>query len=287
MEFKSDQFRFFVLIIILGSFGYFLDTIVQATAWKLMLEWFEGTPKPFFAIYSVFGRSQIAKYLPGNIFHIANRHFLSLNEGVKNAPLIGAATFELLGYLLTSAFLCLLGFLLGITYIGLPVNRILLIVILAIIFLAFLIIAIPKILPHIPMVNNFFKEIQINKKSGKESIVSLVPIVASFLGYLLLAGLIFSAITYTINADGGGLFFPTVISVYSIAYLAGLITPGAPAGIGIRETIIVLLLSPYIGESKATLVSMLFRLVTTLGDVWFFLAAVLVGILNRKIKNSN
>ena len=55
--------------------------------------------------------------------------------------------------------------------------------------------------------------------------------------------------------------------------LAGFVTVGAPAGIGVREAAIILALSGTMGEPTAITVALLFRVLTTLGDVLFFLLA--------------
>ncbi len=100
--------------------------------------------------------------------------------------------------------------------------------------------------------------------------------------YFLFASVIFCVITVTVNGTLDGISLPLVVSVYSIAFLLGLITPGAPAGLGIRESIMVLLMSPMIGDAKSTYIALVFRLVTTLGDVWFFLAASMVNARLKK-----
>jgi glycosyltransferase 2 family protein len=63
----------------------------------------------------------------------------------------------------------------------------------------------------------------------------------------------------------------TALFAFAISWLLGTITPGAPAGVGIRESIIILILSPYIGGPSSILVSLLMRIVTMLGDAAFFL----------------
>ena len=57
-------------------------------------------------------------------------------------------------------------------------------------------------------------------------------------------------------------------------------TPGAPAGIGVREAVIVVLLSPLVGGSVAALSALLYRLVTVSGDVVFYFSARFVASHN-------
>lgn len=65
----------------------------------------------------------------------------------------------------------------------------------------------------------------------------------------------------------------TVFLVYAASWLAGMLTPGAPAGAGVRETILVLMLSGFIGEANSVLIALILRTVTVLGDAYFYAVA--------------
>jgi glycosyltransferase 2 family protein len=268
-------------IILIGSLVYFVDTGLPAVSWNFLMEWFAEPRRPFSLIYSIYGRTQIAKYLPGNIFQLTNRHVLSLNEGYKNSSLLGGAVFEILGSIVGSTVFCLIGYLMGVRYEGLSIFLILGIIVLVFGAVAGFIYIIPRILPRIPFLNKFIPPDELNSKG---SFRGLLPVAGLICSYFFVASIIFCFITVAVNGSLSGVSIPLVISVYSIAFLLGLITPGAPAGLGIRETIMVLMLGPMIGDSKATYISLVFRLVTTLGDVWFYLAATLVNVQRR---NSN
>lgn len=71
-------------------------------------------------------------------------------------------------------------------------------------------------------------------------------------------------------------------SVFPLAWMAGLITPGAPAGLGSRELMIVFLLSGNLGESKVVMLSLAFRVVTVLGD----LIVLLIGLGMGRLRGS-
>jgi uncharacterized membrane protein YbhN (UPF0104 family) len=65
-------------------------------------------------------------------------------------------------------------------------------------------------------------------------------------------------------------------SAYVVAWLIGLVTPGAPAGVGVRELILVFLLQGLVGESELLLTVVLGRVVTVTGDFLFFLVSWLL-----------
>jgi hypothetical protein len=72
-----------------------------------------------------------------------------------------------------------------------------------------------------------------------------------------------------------------LLPLAAVSWLAGFVTPGAPAGIGIRESVLILALAPYIDAKSATLVAMAFRLVTISGDLGFFLVSHLFSTRSK------
>ena len=50
----------------------------------------------------IYGKSQIAKYIPGNVFHVVGRHMLGSQVGIKHIVLVGATIYEVIGLLSTS-----------------------------------------------------------------------------------------------------------------------------------------------------------------------------------------
>ena len=98
-----------------------------------------------------------------------------------------------------------------------------------------------------------------------------------YFSFFLIAGLllvfivkIFIEINFFISAK--------IIIIFSIAWLAGFIIPGAPGGIGVREVVIIFFISPIIGEAQSTVVAIALRFITLLGDLWFLI------ISNSRIK---
>ena len=67
----------------------------------------------------------------------------------------------------------------------------------------------------------------------------------------------------------GGVFELTCL--FAIAWLAGYLVPGAPGGLGVREAMMVLLLSPVLGGGASVGLGITLRVTTTLGDAVAFL----------------
>lgn len=93
-----------------------------------------------------------------------------------------------------------------------------------------------------------------------------------YLGFLLCSSFIFYVLTLIstdIYLQDWNLFF-IFPSIFIIAWLAGFITPGAPAGVGVRELTLIFFTKIYLPEAEVLTLIILSRFVTGLGDVLFF-----------------
>ncbi len=69
--------------------------------------------------------------------------------------------------------------------------------------------------------------------------------------------------------------------VYILAWLVGYVTIGAPGGIGVKEAIMLLLLSAIMLEKDILLIAVVLRLCNVLGDLLSF---ILNKIFNKQEK---
>jgi hypothetical protein len=53
---------------------------------------------------------------------------------------------------------------------------------------------------------------------------------------------------------------------FALAWVIGLVTPGSPGGLGVRETALVVLLAPMTGADRALVLALGLRVVTVVGD---------------------
>jgi len=89
------------------------------------------------------------------------------------------------------------------------------------------------------------------------------------LNYLIL-GLVLHIIASQIFGEvKGGIFL--LSGIFAVAWIAGFLTPGAPAGLGVREVVLVAALTPVYGSETAVGAAAVLRVVTVLGDGLVFL----------------
>ena len=99
----------FVLTIIICSFIYGISEFLLSFAWRRLIILCGHKKISLNLCNEIYGKSQIAKYIPGNIFHVLGRHLLGTNAGIKNLVLTGATILEILGLLSTSILISFIG----------------------------------------------------------------------------------------------------------------------------------------------------------------------------------
>lgn len=100
--------------------------------------------------------------------------------------------------------------------------------------------------------------------------------VASF----LVVGLGFTAMAPLVS-PGAGFPYLELSGAFAAAWVIGLLVPGAPAGLGIREGVLLALLGDVMPSADAVVMIALLRAATTIGDLVHFVAG---GALLRRLR---
>ncbi|ANT64128.1 hypothetical protein [Prosthecochloris sp. CIB 2401] len=229
------------LAIVYGSANFLL-----AEAWRQLLIQFGEYPSGKWAI-RIYGISQIAKYLPGNIFHLAGRQAYGTSDGYDAKALAKSAVWELGLLAVVGGLFSLLAVPLLSDFVPLPVSWAL---------FGFAMVAGKKCIDKI-----------IGTAAGRAFVWQAIFLAISGGVFLVLLELLSGGIQVS------SMILPGIAAAYVVAWLAGLVTPGAPAGVGVREMVLLLLLSPILPESTLLLAVVLGRAVTVVGDVLFFMFA--------------
>jgi hypothetical protein len=226
--------------------------------------------------------AQFGKYLPGNMGHHVGRVMLSRKEGIPATITIQTMLIEILWGLGIAAGLALfsISFFLEsdlinhLSFIG----RFELLLLLLIVVMA---------LPwfFVYMLNKFTPEL--SKKLSNGEILTL-PRIHTATAVALLFVACFFALGMILDLQARFIFnhadsnLIQLSCLYSIAWIAGYLMPGAPAGLGVREAVMVLILTPIYGNSIAVGLSISLRLTTTLGDAVSFCLGLVGNTLSTK-----
>ncbi len=187
----------------------FTSTLLGIYAWHIMLLNYAKEPFPYRTSYYYFAKTEISKYLPGNVFHFIGRQVLASKIGITQMEMAKISVlFSFLLLVATVISSTVFAFLATdippyiLTLMGLSC-------IITIIITAYL-------YPSFPI-------------RKKVSMNLLLSVSVALQGVML--GMIVMVQTDHFTA---GLFFECV-SIYIVSWLIGFITPGASGGLGIRE----------------------------------------------------
>lgn len=238
---------------------YGFANVFLALAWWHLLRYLNVIITRMGAL-KLYGMSQLAKYVPGNIFHLAGRQALGMAAALPAAALAKSMIWE-------HGLIAIAGALFGW-------------------------LALSRLMPGFPEwagllllpVSVFLVSGLLWKIAGRQPVWSFSWQIV----FLILSGGVFTALLNVV-VDGEGIateYWPIIGGAYIIAWLIGMVTPGAPAGVGVRELILLLLLKGVIVEADLLLAVLLGRLITVVGDSLLFTATFLLSVKRHDKQNN-
>lgn len=234
----------FGLAVVYGAAGLLL-----ALAWRDLLNHLGISADTRWAVRN-YGLSQLAKYVPGNIFHLAGRQAIGVAAGLPAWPLAKSVLWELgtISIIGSLFVLLVLPFFMG-----------------EITGASALVIFLISVLVCACVAYRWFS-------------LWVARAVSRYAVFLALSGVIFVAVLCLVVPSGPAItpFFTVTCGAYVVAWLAGLVTPGAPAGAGVRELVLFSILRPVVGEADLLAAILVGRIVTVVGDVVYYLLAVCI-----------
>ncbi|CAI1813117.1 Uncharacterised protein family (UPF0104) [Serratia quinivorans] len=230
---------------------YSLASVLLALAWRHILKKLNVDVTRAWSV-KIYGISQLAKYVPGNIFHIAGRQALGMFSGVSGKALAKSSLWEL-G--LISVAGGIFGWLvLPLLFPGMPI------------FIS-IILTLLTIAGVVLFLHRYF--------GFNISIAFILQFV-----FLIISGVLFVCILNITMQKGESnpQVWMFMGSAYVVAWLVGLVTPGAPAGVGVREVVLFSLLKIWVLDADLLVAVILGRMVTVVGDLLFFSTSFLMTI---------
>lgn len=226
--------------------------MLLAFNWATIVQTLIVRPLPRVPLLLSYTRTQIAKYVPGNIVHFVGRHIYLNNMGVAHRPLATASMVEVASLPLAAAVaICLAVSFTGTTDITSPD-----IMALAPVVLFVILGSVAAVIWRV--------------QKAWRAATAIVLIRGT--GFMLCQGIIFAIILAVISGNFIALAIPAAI----LAWLIGFLTPGAPGGIAVREALLISLLAVPAAGNDVLIAALLLRLVTTAGDFLLYLFGNLV-----------
>lgn len=270
---------------LLLSMGYGGIVYVSSWAWKIVLEFIHGDKIPYRDIAGVYAKSNIGKYFPGNFMHFAGRNILAGKLGFNQVDIAFSSIVEILTLIVTAAvwgvvldwdrFTSILHD--ALRHINpLLVGGITLFILLACLTFCWLFI-IKK--GYMQKYRRFLTSRFLRLLAKLFFIYSLT---------LILPGIFLVLIfTLVLGSDVNLSNALVIVSAYIISWVAGFIVPGAPGGLGVRESILLLILGSLYTNNLALLAALLQRLASILGDaIAFFIVPAVTKLCDFNLKRS-
>lgn len=233
---------FMLLVILAGASG--LSVMLLVVAWKKILG-VNGQSVDVKTTLVIYGLSQLAKYIPGNVFQFAGRQIVAMRYNLRAQAVAKSIVMELLLLVFCGC--------------------------------AFTTLMLPHIFSFITPAMSWFLfacmvAVLILTLFYNATIFTSLILQGT---YLIVTGVLFYTVLYYLDPDSvkGFPTFITITSAFIVAWLVGLVTPGAPAGIGVREAVLVMLLI-HLPQSEVIIAALLSRIITLAGDVLFYFASV-------------
>lgn len=240
---------------------------VTAVAWSILLRGL-GRHAPVSMTAPILASSQFGKYLPGNVAHHLGRLVMARSAGIDTGGCILSVAYESVLTMLACAHVSALTFLWdtpkALTDSTLTDNRGLLITLVTAGAITTLMLA-----PYLAQT-----AWRLRKRNPVETQPpSLFPgAPALIIGYLFYAAN-FALVGLGLWIVASVLVPGTIISpilligAFASSWLIGFITPGAPAGLGVREAVLAFWLNESLPAESVVALVVTLRIATTLGDL--------------------
>ena len=233
-----------------------------ATGWRYMLELLHGSELPKWRIIGIYTKTQIYKYIPSNLMNVIARIYFATQLGPSKSNVVQSYFLEIVFMVLIGILIVLISTLTGSFSLSDElINEIrdfsggklkgfsLGILVFGALAIGFYLV----------------KALRNYKSSlNRQNLMRLLKLAVLLLAFFYGMGLVEYFVFYSLL--GMDITFLYVIALFTITWLGMFVIPGAPGGIGVREFIVITLLSPIYGPDDPTIGIIIFRVITVLGD---------------------
>ncbi len=243
----------------------FLSFLVNVFAWLYFLRLFDHKIS-FMKMWKILALPSLGRYIPGKIWSIAGVVYFAGKEGIsRKKTSLGIAISMAI-----SLLAALVVFLISLAFWPSPSEVLSYIRVLLV--LPFILVMIhPKI--FLPVTNKALKIIKRTPITVEISYKHMIVLTLQYILLWLLQGLSFYFIIrslFYINISQ----IPAIIGVYPLAWVIGFLSFITPGGIGVREGIIVYLLSFIIPQPIAIMAALISRIISTIQEICQALVAL-------------
>ncbi len=234
--------------------------------WRLWLAALGGRPGAWTA-HRVFYLTQAGKYVPGSLWPVLAQAALARRYGVPRPAMVAASTLFLLLHTVT-------GVLVGAVGVGATVASRWAWLVVPVAVVGVVVLAPPVLSRLLGLLARW-----------RPSLATASPgwsVVGATTALMLLAWACYGGATWLLlrPLEDGDQALPLAVGGYALAWVVGFLAVAAPAGVGAREAVVVVVLGPLVGVSAALSVALVSRVALTVADLG--LAALSAGVLRER-----
>jgi len=265
------------LTVLLGG-----SIFVMAYAWKCILAFLRGRDVPYKSALKVYTETNLAKYLPGNIMQYAGRNLLRSKLGMGQIDVALSSVIEI-GALLISGMILAISFSfrsLRAAYesISKKTNPAWILLLAVAVGAACILLAVYLIKKgQVRAIWDRLRSLLSPTFAGL-----LIKLVLIYAAAILIPG---TALLFSFHVLFGIQMTPeillSVFGAHVISWTVGFVTIGAPGGIGVRESVLLMLLSGTLGEGHVLVAALFLRIISILADVSVFLIVRLHDMISK------
>lgn len=265
------------IIALIGSCVLVQTAVIlfMSMPWVRFVRILSGTNIPMKDALPVYTKSNLMKYVPGNIFQYVGRNQLAADLKISHVDVACATVLDIVCSMVTPLLLIVV--LMGKNMLELirtySTNFLLVLGAgIAVLVLLFLLLRWKFREP----LQRYFEKYR--KLLNRKILIRVLGVFLLYVAQYIISTAMYAVpavFLFDVPAEKLGLFLGT----YLFSWIIGFITPGAPGGIGIREAVMMLMCGSFLDTNTIMLYAVTMRLISTFGDI----AAFLVGLLLDRI----
>ena len=249
--------------------------LFMSMPWVRFVRILSGTNIPMKDALPVYTKSNLMKYVPGNIFQYVGRNQLAADLKISHVDVACATVLDIVCSMVTPLLLIVV--LMGKNMLELirTYSTNFLLVLGAGIAVLVLLLLLLRWKFREPLQRYFEKY---RKLLNRKILIRVLGVFLLYVVQYIISTAMYAVpavFLFDVPAEKLGLFLGT----YLFSWIIGFITPGAPGGIGIREAVMMLMCGSFLDTDTIMLYAVIMRLISTFGDI----AAFLVGLLLDRI----
>lgn len=267
-----------IICLVLLAVVWGISVFAASINYSWLLNKLTGKPALRSLVVGIYTKSNLYKYLPGNVMHFVGRNQIAIDVDELTHPEVAFVTITENIFLILSAVIISLVsvfdyFITYFSQVTIPGYVYAIIAAVVVVVVAVLVV--------------FRKKLGGWAKKYLEILKQLRPLTILRLLVFCIVRLLVLALTYlaTLALFGQEItlaLVPQLLGLYVLSWLIGYIMPGAPGGLGVREAVMLMFLGDVLNQTIMLTATIVHRVICIIGDV----VAFLIGLLYTRLKKT-